>query len=410
MSLRGVALAAATALAAFAVCLGAAELGLRALVRPSERSWGTLFGTELPPLRLVVPDAFAERSRGEWYEQLVVDGRRITIGDLWGYYRSDDLLGYAPQENRISAAGWWQTNELGARARRSLSRELPPGQRRVLVFGESFAQGSRVPQEEAWPNLLDAADDGLEVVNFGVDGYSMAQAHLRYRSLREVLEHDTVVLMFAPREDLWRDVNVFRDLAEPGWNTPPQPRFVLERDGLRLVRFDAGSGGDGAAERERVRRHLERYDRLYCAPHEDARFGGSVVAKLAVVAFCRSELRRTFRGMLRPESEAMRVSTAIFGAMDADARAADARFVLVVVPTSEDVEALARRGGFVQRWQALVAAACGAVRDCVDLADGLVREAERLDHGYDGTHYGPVGNRIIASLVEPHLRERPAAE
>jgi len=96
----------------------------------------------------------------------------------------------------------------------------------------------------------------------------------------------------------------------------PQPQLVCAdpRRALAglLVRFgaaagadpDAGSASGGAAERERVRRHLERYDRLYCAPTDDARFGWSVVARFAVATTCRSELRRTLAAAMRPESEA----------------------------------------------------------------------------------------------------------
>ena len=43
----------------------------------------------------------------------------------------------------------------------------------------------------------------------------MAQAWLRYRSLADRLEHQGALLMFVPGADLWRDINVVRELREP---------------------------------------------------------------------------------------------------------------------------------------------------------------------------------------------------
>src|SRR2546429_380135 len=141
-----------------------------------------------------------------------------------------------------------------------------PGTARVLVFGASFAAGSRVPQESAWPAVVEAADPGLEVVNFGVDGYSLAQSLLRYRGVGASLAHDVVILTLSPRADLWREVNTLRALA--GWRSyRVMPRFVLD-DGLKLVPspYDPPSAvhaDNPSGLRPRLREHLRRYDRFY---------------------------------------------------------------------------------------------------------------------------------------------------
>jgi len=80
----------------------------------------------------------------------------------------------------------------------------------VLVFGDSFASGSRVPQEAAWPAVLEAGTPGLEVVSLGVDGYGLAQSWLRYRALGGAVAHDVVVLTLSPRADLERDAATTR--------------------------------------------------------------------------------------------------------------------------------------------------------------------------------------------------------
>ena len=119
-----------------------AEAGLRFLSQPSEYSSGRFLGHELPPYKLLLDEPLRmRRNRSEWVDGLIVDGKKITVGDLWGIYREDALLGYVPQENTVSANGWWESNNIGARAREATSPVIPPGLTRLLVFGESLAQG-----------------------------------------------------------------------------------------------------------------------------------------------------------------------------------------------------------------------------------------------------------------------------
>ena len=89
----------------------------RLLVAPSELSYGRLLGIELPPHVLPSP-FFVPQSvdRSERYKGLVIDGREITIGDLWGLTRPDARLGHAPPESTSSVNGWWKSNDLGARS------------------------------------------------------------------------------------------------------------------------------------------------------------------------------------------------------------------------------------------------------------------------------------------------------
>ena len=174
----------------------------RLLVQPSPRSYGTLLGRDLPPLRVIpprLPDAPATAPSEE----------KIGWLDLQGPFREDPVCGYAPLERATSPHGWWTTNDIGARSATDTAPRPAPGVRRVLVFGESFASGSRVQQNDAWPSVL-AATAGLEVVNLAVDGYGMGQSLLRFRQIAPGLEYDTALLVFVPSTDLWRDVNTSR--------------------------------------------------------------------------------------------------------------------------------------------------------------------------------------------------------
>ena len=117
-------------------CTIGGELALRKLV-----------GVPLPPLRIVNPAGPSEINLEAWYSGLVVDGKKIAFGDLWGYRRPDPVLAYTIKENTISVNGWWQSNNIGARSRSDTGSGIPKGKKRFLLFGESFGEGTRVRQE-----------------------------------------------------------------------------------------------------------------------------------------------------------------------------------------------------------------------------------------------------------------------
>jgi hypothetical protein len=369
-------------------------------VAPSRNSGGRLFGSELPPVRLV------PREPPRPPEQ-VRPGGRIRWNDLAGVLRPDSLIGFAPRAHAISTNGWWQSNNLGARAREDTARTVTPGTTRVLVFGDSFAAGSRVPQESAWPTVVGTTHPRLEVVSFGVDGYSAAQSLLRYRSLRGRLEHDVVVLTLSPRADFWRDVNTLRALA--GWRSYTlMPRFVLEDGRLRLVRspYDPpaavyAENRDGPSRR--LLDHLRRYDFFYVPwmyeePH--GLLARSVLVDFVLARWHAALLRRRHWLVLDPGSEAVAVTARIAQRMQHDAGAVGARFALVLLPSELDVKQLRRSGWYRAQWREIAARFARAGVPPLDLAaDLLAAPADQLDRGFDGTHHGPRTNRLVADAI-----------
>jgi len=395
------------ALGATAFALVALEGLLRAFVVPAPDSAGRLFGTRLPPVRLIPP----ERPRPPKRE---APPGRIRFDDLNGLVRDDPVLGYAPREHAISTNGWWQSNNLGARARRDTAATVAEGTTRVLVFGDSFAAGSRVPQESAWPAVLESASRGLEVVSLGVDGYGLAQSLLRYRALRDAVAHDVVVLTMSPRADLPRDVNTLRALV--GWRSyRVMPRFVLD-GGLRLVPspYDSpaaihADNRDGVSPT--LRGHLLRYDRFYVPWMYEPSPGladRSVLAKLVLARWHTLVMDRRHQATLAPGSEAVAVSAAIVAAMRAEVEARGARFLLVLLPSDLELGRLRRRPSRRRHWQAIVHAVARDGVPYVDLAEALLAApAEQIDRGFDGTHHGARANQLIATGVGRALAVTP---
>lgn len=396
------------------------EIAGHALARASPLGYGTLFGRELAPLKLIpyCNKQRADNNGSAEYEDLVVDGQKVTVGDLHGLFRDDVVLGYVPREHAVSANAWWQSNNMGARAREDVSVMPEAGRERILVFGESFGAGSRVKQEQTWSAAIGRAMPGSEVLNFAVDGYSMAQAYLRFLRLRNEIGYNFALMMFAPKADLPRDINVFRPLLARSWGPIDiLPRYVLERGAFTLVARPYADQADFLAQNcdsvsDKLRSHLARYDRLYFAAEYEQGppiIGSSVLYKLGVGAYAGSARRRIAQGLMRPGSEALEVSRSIFVHMHEDVMRDGGKFVLILIPLEAELKRLRSAADYRENWNAMADAICAKPLVCIDLAQYLPALSQnRIDRGYDGSHYGPVTNGLIGEFVAHRLAAREA--
>jgi hypothetical protein len=393
------------------------ELFLRASVRPSETAWGKLFGSDLPPVKMMpvqgqaLRDLQGKKTQGS---PLVApeqapqqdDGTPVK-DDLWGICRNDPLLGHAPQENALSTHGWWQTNNVGARSRKNVTSEKDRRKRRIMLFGDSFTNCSRVRQEDTWPYLLERAHNDREVLNFGVDGYSAGQCLLRYRNTASRLQFDAAVFVYVPT-DLWRDINICRDLR--GWETYTLvPRFVIDGEQLKLIRAP-GTGKKflGKDLDPESMAFVRNYDRFYFPEKfESPHFMGDIVLyKLLMrTRYVRKECVIE-KNLLDPDSEAMKVTVRIVKAFAEEAGGKERRFMLFILPTHYELEKYRKEKPFRKRWSAMVDHFLQQGVLLQDLMEGIAAvPAERIDRGFDGTHYGPAANGIIARLVEKGLEK-----
>ena len=410
------------------------EIVARLLVEPSERSYGRLAGLELPPVPILREGTYTPDA-ARLMPVETIDGETVTQGDLWGIWQFDPVLGYRQMTDARSANGWWQANNIGARSSVPTAPEVARGRTRMLLFGDSYAHARGVRQEDAWTTILEKLAPNIEAVNLAADGYGTAQAWLRYRSVAATVEHQAAVLVLVPGADLWRDINVIRDLGQ-FWNLPrPMPRAVLGEAGLGeaglgeagLGETGLGEAGLGEAGLEIVPppyadphayyarnypapsgeliAHLERHDRFYLPLRHDTPplVGDLVLYKIVAAVVSSRQRARLMREAVQPGSEAVRVTRAIVAAMHVDVTAGGRQFLAVVVPMETEIGRLRDDADFAAAWRATAAALCGSVAGCVDLSHRFTAlDPACLDVSADGTHYGPRLNDALARMV---LRE-----
>lgn len=394
------------------VCLLLFESGIRVFIKPSGKCYGTLWGDELPPFKLKMGHKFHTNYDEEVADGVIISGKKMSKGDLWGISEEDPVMGYAPKKNAVSLNGLWQSNNWGARSRQDLSKNKPLDVQRIILFGDSFTNCSRISQEETWPFLLNDKGENQEFVNFGVDGYSMAQCLLRYESLKDQIDYDVVMLVVSPSTDLWRDINVLRQLGH--WeNYPLVPRFILKHDQLELVQSPYRTYEDLEKENashvsEVLRKYLRAYDRLYFVlQYESPPFVGELISyKLFARMIYQIQSKWLFRYMMGKDSEAVRVSQKIFEKMDSMAKRDHKKFVLVYLPALWDVKEYGRNPRYRRHYDEMVSLGAKAGLVHIDLmGDFLNLETGQLDTAFDGAHYGPHANKTIAEILWKKLSE-----
>jgi hypothetical protein len=392
------------------------EVVARLLVEPLPRSYGRLAGVELPPIK-IVPDPASWATVNSDADVMTFGGEQVTRGDLWRLWDFDADLGYRQRANGRSAGGWWLSNNIGARSDQPTHPSVDEGRRRILVFGDSYSHGSRVHQELVWTSVMQQLDPRLEQVNLAGDGYNMAQAYLRHRLIAETIDYDDVILGVVPSADLWRDINVVRDLAE-FWDFPlPLPRAILAADGLDIVpplyadRASLFDRNHPNISPELVQ-HLRSHDRFYFPlRHESPPWIGDLILyKVVAAAIAERQERRVRRELRRPGSEAIEVTNALIRTMRDEVTASGRRFLALILPTEYEIPTLRNDPAFAAHWQLVAEALCaGAADACIDMAPLLTAlDADCIDAGLDGTHYGPRLNRALAAIVL-ELLDRPTA-
>ena len=160
-------------------------------------------------------------------------------GKNLSYLVYDDQMGWSVGSSRRSANGLYRSSRKGIRAplegvEFTKAEEKPT----VALLGDSFTFGEEVGYEDSWGYHLDQLLGAeVQVLNFGVPGYGVDQAYLRYEKDAKRWK-PTVVIFGLFSHDFQRTMTVYPFLAHPYWDMPfSKPRFILS-DGT-LERLNA---------------------------------------------------------------------------------------------------------------------------------------------------------------------------
>src|SRR5437867_309054 len=122
--------------------------------------------------------------------------------DTKPYIEYDPLIGYryAPNTRQVLLGPGGRRYEIvinsaGIRSSREYEKKKPSCIFRILVFGDSYAAGQFVSNDQRFSELLERRIPNLEVINFALEGTGTDQQLLIYENMARLYEHDLVLLL-----------------------------------------------------------------------------------------------------------------------------------------------------------------------------------------------------------------------
>ncbi|HEX2055061.1 MAG TPA: SGNH/GDSL hydrolase family protein [Nitrospiraceae bacterium] len=343
----------------------------------------------------------------EW--QRVIAHRR----SLWerssaqyGVFVFDDVLGWTVGANRQGTGPHGETYYSSREGLRTAAAGLSlagKSARKIALIGDSYTFASDVNYEDSWGSQLERQlGSGAQVLNFGVPGYGIDQAYLRYE--RDVRAwHPDVVVLAVISHDLLRTTMVYYHIGFPGAQVPgAKPRLIV-RDG-RLVPVNLPLPRPESIFATTDVRNLPfiDYDRFY-RPSEWMPHLYEFSHLLRLPHSWASQWRLGMDERLDEETVAL--NTVLLETFLRRVQEDGAMPVIVFLPSYTEYR---DTGGRPQEKHLLGTQLLDRANlPYVNLLPCLSRMPESEDKFTTGWHYTPAANRIVAECLRVELHDRP---
>jgi lysophospholipase L1-like esterase len=328
------------------------------------------------------------------------------------YFGFSRKLGWTVMKNGRSE--FYQANSQGLRGEVEYTQDIPEGVVRISAFGDSFTHSNGVKNPEAWTEKLRQMIPGSQVLNFGVSGYGLDQAYLRFQNEGRKFKTNVILIGFLS-DDIYRHVNTFRPFFSPYTSLPmTKPRFVLEGEKMSVIENpnqDLQSYrhllDDPASELPRLGEndfYWNRPSRYKSGPLE---FLPSVrVVKIFAAKFAKmkDDQRIEIDGYFNPKSEAYKITVALFDNFVREAKELGAQPVIMLFPQKLDL--IRHRANGTKKYQPLIDHFEKLGYPYVDAADAFskwspsISPEELVPHHYSADGYALVARQVYEFLHE----------
>jgi len=326
-----------------------------------------------------------------------------------GYACFHPVLGWSIKKNGRSEL--YNANSQGIRGDREYELNPPQNKIRIAAFGNSFTHCDDVKNEDTWQEYINRSDKHIEVLNFGVGGYSPDQAYLRYLEDGAAF-NPHIVLMCMAGVNVFRNVNVYKPFMWDITGIPlSKPRFILKGDSLVFLENPMKELSDYKKlliKPEKLLRQMGEHDYFFLTKYKESSFDFLPSVRLfTILHYKLIKEKRVMpfihEGYFNTDSEAYRVTAAIFKQFAASAKSNGALPIAVIFPHRGDFEQFKNDGTrvyepFLKEWHA---------QDCryIDLLDAFIEYDKdytlREEIGWG--HYTPQANEIVAKYILEYL-------
>lgn len=314
----------------------------------------------------------------------------------------DDRLGWTVGQNRYSAGYMGKGRESyassaeGIRApHEGVSFPKVEGKTDIALVGDSFTYGGEVSYEESWGYVLNQMlGEEYRVLNFGVSGYGLDQAYLRYE--KDVTQRSPkVVILGFIEDDLVRTMKVYPFLSSL-WNIPfSKPRFVLRDGEIVNISMSTLPPEEMFSRGSISELPFLEYDGVYRPSDWQKRwYHVSYLVRLFLNRFP-SWSAVSFEDS---EEELVSVNAEIFKAFIRSAKQAGAIPLVVFFPTQKNINERSSHLSLRKRVLELAGIAY------IDSTPCLLEVPPSLRFAPD-SHYSPQGNAAVAKCLVDAVRE-----
>jgi hypothetical protein len=325
------------------------------------------------------------------------DPLKQMSGDSY-YLVADDLLGWTVGPNRGQSGGlYFSSYEAIRSGALNVRYAVRQPQYRIATVGDSFTFADEVSFEASWPNRLEQQlGSKIQVLNFGVTGYGIDQAYLRY--LRDVRPwHPNLVVLGFIEHDLYRSLRIYHFVSRPQWHWPfAKPRLVVDAGTLRPLNIPVISAQEILSTRAITDLPFLEYDPGF----DPTEWTWRPYHHSYLVRFVLSSIHRSPENSEDVSRQAIAIGTEIIASFARIATDEGSTLFVVYLPGQSDFRNSARSEkmrilGFLRergiRYEDLTS--------CL----GKLGESEVFIKG--GTHYSPEGNARVATCLAPALRD-----
>ncbi len=317
----------------------------------------------------------------------------------------DPDLGWSPRPNSQSEDGLYHYNSMAIRSAPTEYSMTPrPDVLRIALFGDSYTHGDDVSFENSWGYYLESnlKENGIqaEVINFGVSGYGIDQAFLRWRKLGREFSPDLVILGF-DAENVNRHVNLIRAIYKPKTGLPfSKPRFIINEEKLQVINTPTILPENIVA----IMQNIEAWELIkheYFFEPKDYQDSILFKSKLAAFVFSLNSNQGTERQLYSLDEEPARLTIKIIQEFKKDVEAGGRKFLVVHLPRRSHTATLLA-GEDLEYAELLAEIAKNS--DVIYPEYKLMAEAESpsLKTLYKG-HYSPRGSKVIADVIAEFL-------
>lgn len=312
-----------------------------------------------------------------------------------GYVTYDPQLGWGINPNKVSGDSMYVSNFYGIRDLDDFDLFPDTAVIRIALFGDSYTHGDEVSNKETWAFFLEeelkAKGIACEVLNFGVGGYGMDQAYLRFVERGKQVQADVVVLGLQV-ENFWRNLNVFRPNYSLYGGIPlTKPRGIIRNDSLffinqptvakdSILNIIINSDTGGVLQYEYF-----HHNKLVA---RDIPFSWLYTVKVIRGVF--SDHYGKNHLMMEDCEEGNLLMRKIIRTFEKEVNQAGASFVLLQLPTSWEVDQMRQYG--VNPPEAFLKNLFAEYSTCETTEELSNYQPEKLYHG----HFSKFGNQIVA--------------